>query len=130
MNGNSEKTQIMLTRGRLAAGLRAGTARHRRESDCVGTDEAVAVSLALSDRARIVTIAAFPAAQQHGFTVIAGNIPASAAYRDGIRGHLIDLAGEGKLVVPIARTYPLADAIEALELLRTEHPGGKLVLTP
>lgn len=57
-------------------------------------------------------------------------MPASAAYRDSIRGHLIDLAGEGKLVVPIARTYPLADAIEALELLRTEHPGGKLVLTP
>ena len=98
--------------------------------DCVGTDEAVAVSLALSDRARIVTIAAFPAAQKHGFTVIAGNMPASAAYRDGIRGHLIGLAGEGKLVVPIARTYPLAAAIEALELLRTEHPGGKLVLTP
>ena len=98
--------------------------------DCVGTDEAVAVSLALSDRARIVTIAAFTAAQQHGFTAIAGNMLASAAYRDGIRGHLIELAGEGKLVVPIARTYPLADAIEALELLRTEHPGGKLVLTP
>ena len=93
MNGNSEKAQIMLTRGRLAAGLRAGTARHRRESDCVGTDEAVAVSLALSDRARIVTIAAFTAAQQHGFTAIAGNMLASAAYRDGIRGHLIDLAG-------------------------------------
>ena len=33
-------------------------------------------------------------------------------------------------MVPIARTYPLADTIEALELLRTEHPGGKLVLTP
>ena len=98
--------------------------------DCVGTDEAVAVSLAVSDLSRVVTIAAFAAAQEHGFTVIAGNMPASAAYRDGIRGHLIDLAGQGKLAVPVARSFPLADAISALELLQTEHPGGKLVLVP
>lgn len=98
--------------------------------DCVGTDDAVQVSLAIADLARIVTIAAFPAAQQHGFTAIAGIMPASAVYRDNIRAHLIDLAGAGLLVVPIARTFPLADALDAIELLQTEHPGGKLVLTP
>ena len=113
-------------------GLRAG---HRLSGidaslDCVGTDEAVAVSLAVSDLSRVVTIAAFAAAHELGFTVIAGNMPASAAYRDGIRGHLIDLAGRGKLAVPVARSFPLSEAISALELLQTEHPGGKLVLVP
>ena len=77
-----------------------------------------------------MTIAAFSAAQQHGFTVIAGSMPASTVYRDSIRAHLIDLAATGRLVVPIARTFALADAIEAIELLQTEHPGGKLVLVP
>ncbi|MBK4346115.1 NADP-dependent oxidoreductase [Lacisediminihabitans sp. G11-30] len=99
--------------------------------DTVGTDEAVRVSLALvADRARIVTITAFAEAQEHGFHVIAGVMPASAAYRDSVRSSLIALAGEGSLVVPVARTFPLADALEAIELLRSEHPGGKLALIP
>ncbi|MFD1715039.1 NADP-dependent oxidoreductase [Amnibacterium flavum] len=99
--------------------------------DSVGTDEAVDVSLALvEDRRRIVTIAAFPGAQEHGFIAIGGRMPASAAFRDAIRQRLIDLAGSGELLVPIARTFPLADALEAVELLRSEHPGGKLALIP
>jgi NADPH2:quinone reductase len=99
--------------------------------DTVGTDEAVDVSLALIlDRSRIVTIAAFDRATSDGFTVIGGAMPASAAYRDQNRSRLIALAAEGRLVVPVARTFPLADAIEALELLKSGHPGGKLALTP
>ena len=99
--------------------------------DSVGTDEAVEVSLALvGDRRRIVTIAAQPAAQEHGFIAIGGRMPASAAFRDAVRPDLISLAGYGNLVVPIARTFPLADALEAVELLRSEHPGGKLALIP
>ncbi len=97
--------------------------------DTVGTDEAVAVSLALvADRHRLLTIAAFPQAQEHGFMAIAGAMPASAAYRDAIRAHLVELAAEGKLIVPVARTFALADALEALELLKGGHPGGKLAL--
>ena len=99
--------------------------------DCVGTDEAVDVSLALvADRQRIVTIAAAERAKVEGFTAIGGAMPASAAYRDSVRAHLVRLAGEGRLVVPVARTFPLADALEAARLLMGRHPGGKLVLEP
>ena len=99
--------------------------------DCVGTDEAVDVSLALvGDRERIVTIAAADRARAEGFTAIAGAMPASQAYRDSVRGDLVRLAGEGRLVVPVARTFPLTEAVEATELLMGGHPGGKLVLEP
>lgn len=99
--------------------------------DCVGTDEAVDVSLALvPDRDRIVTIAAFGRTKDTGIRAIAGAMPASAVFRDAVRQHLIDLAGRGDLVVPIARTYPLDDARAALEELAGQHPGGKLALIP
>ncbi|WP_233188970.1 NADP-dependent oxidoreductase [Subtercola sp. Z020] len=99
--------------------------------DAVGTDEAVDVSLALvDDRQRIVTIAAPGRAKADGFLVIAGAMPASAAFRDGVRAHLIGLAGDGRLVVPMARTWPLDEAREALEFLQGQHPGGKLALIP
>ncbi len=99
--------------------------------DCVGTDEAVDVSLALvPDRGRIVTIAAAGRARQDGFTAIAGVMPASAAYRDSVRADLVRLAADGHLVVPVARTFPLADAVEATALLMEGHPGGKFVLEP
>ena len=99
--------------------------------DCVGTDEAVDVSLALvADRARIVTIAAMGRAEADGIRVIAGAIPQSQAYRDGVRADLIRLADEGRLEVPMAHTFPLERAVEAAELLRGQHPGGKLALVP
>jgi NADPH:quinone reductase len=99
--------------------------------DCVGTDEAVDVSLALvADRDRIVTIAAQGRAKADGFTAIGGAMPTSLAYRDSVRADLVRLAGEGRLVVPVARTFPLADAMEATKLLMSQHPGGKLVLEP
>ncbi len=98
--------------------------------DCVGTDEAIDTSLALVDRARIVTIAAFGRAEHDGILAIGGTMPESARYRDSVRGHLVELAGQGRLVVPVARTFPLADAPAALELLRDGHPGGKLALLP
>ncbi|MDQ1749005.1 MAG: hypothetical protein QOE71_61 [Pseudonocardiales bacterium] len=99
--------------------------------DTVGTDEAVRVSLALvGDLARIVTIAAANQAAEHGFRMIGASMPASAAYRNSIRSDLIQLTADGALVVPVARTFPLTDAIAALQLLKSEHPGGKLALIP
>jgi NADPH:quinone reductase-like Zn-dependent oxidoreductase len=99
--------------------------------DCVGTDEAVDVSLALvAARERIVTIAAAERAKAEGFRAIAGTMPASQAYRDSVRARLVRLGGERKLVVPIARTFRLAEALRATELLIGGHPGGKLVLEP
>ena len=99
--------------------------------DTVGTDEAVQVSLELvADRSRIVTLTASEDAEREGFHMIAGSVPTSAStqYRYSVRGTLVDLAGQGKLVVPIAQTFPLADAVEALTVLKSGHPGGKLAL--
>lgn len=99
--------------------------------DCVGTDEAVDVSLALvPNKERIVTIAAFGRAQAEGFKVIGGSMPQSAAFRVAVRQELIDLAASGELVVPIARTFPLDEAAAALSFLAEGHPGGKLALLP
>lgn len=98
--------------------------------DCVGMDEAIDVSLALvADRNRIVTIVAKQRASSEGFRAIAGAIPESQAYRDGVRADIIHLAAEGRLEVPIAGTYPLHRAPEAVQRLQTGHPDGKLVLT-
>lgn len=99
--------------------------------DAVGTDEAVDVSLALvEDRSRIVTIAAPGRAAEHGFVAIAGSQPSSAVFRDGIRAELVRLADQGRLTVPLARTYPLVEALEATRFLAEGHPGGKLALIP
>jgi NADPH2:quinone reductase len=46
------------------------------------------------------------------------------------RARLLGLAAEGKLVVPVAQTFPLAQAKSALDLLMSRHPGGKLALIP
>lgn len=99
--------------------------------DAVGTDEAVDTSLDLvADRDRIVTIVAAPRAAREGFRAIFGAQPESAAFRDSVRAHLLELAADGRLVVPIARTYPLADARAAVRFLAEGHPGGKLALLP
>lgn len=99
--------------------------------DAVGTDEAVDVSLSLvADRRRVVTIAAKSRAQRDGFVALAGSDPVSARFRDSVRQHLVDLAGRGELVVPVAGTFALADAPAALARLMGGHPGGKLALIP
>ncbi len=99
--------------------------------DAIGTDEAIDVSLELvPDRTRIVTIVAAARAQAEGFLAINGVQPESAAYRDSVRAELLELAGSGRLQVPVARTYPLADAVDALRFLQEGHPGGKLALIP
>ncbi|WP_375388960.1 NADP-dependent oxidoreductase [uncultured Amnibacterium sp.] len=98
--------------------------------DCVGTDEAVDVSLALVPTDRIVTIAARGRAQQDGFRAVGGTDPESKRFRDAVRSDLIALAAAGDLEVPIARTYPLSQASAALAELAGGHPGGKLALVP
>lgn len=99
--------------------------------DCVGTDEAVDVSLALvADRSRIVTIVAGQRSERQGIRAIAGRMPASAAFRNEVRPRLVRMAAEGRLEVPVARTFPLEDAVEALTLLKSGHPGGKFALIP
>ena len=97
--------------------------------DAVGTDEAVDVSLELvADRSRIVTIVVPGRAADEGFTWIGGGQPHSTAYRDSVRASLIALAADGRLRVPISRTYPMEEAREALAYLMEGHPGGKIAL--
>jgi NADPH:quinone reductase-like Zn-dependent oxidoreductase len=99
--------------------------------DCVGTDEALVVSSALTaHRSRIVSIANSTRSAELGIRYIVGSDPASYAYRNSQRQRILDLAAQGKLDVPVARTFPLTEAQQALELLRTGHPGGKLALIP
>ncbi|MCX7521427.1 NADP-dependent oxidoreductase [Microbacterium sp. STN6] len=114
---------------RLRAALPGGTAA--AALDCVGTDEAVDASLALvGDRRRVITIVASGRAADEGFVALGGRAPDSAAYRDRVRPQLIRLAAEGRLEVPIARTFGFDEAVAALQLLSTGHPGGKLALIP
>lgn len=99
--------------------------------DAVATAEALDVSLELvTDRQRILTIADGARAQRDGIRFIAGALPESARFRAQVRGELVDLAEQGLLEVPVARTYPLAEAPEALRFLMEGHPGGKLALIP
>lgn len=101
--------------------------------DTVGTDEAVDVSLELvADRSRIATIAAFGRAEDEGIKALGGGPGADPGteLRAAARPELARLAGEGKLDVVVARTYPLADAAEAVAFVADGHAGGKVVLLP
>ena len=99
--------------------------------DCVGTEEALITSTALvTDRSRIVSIANPARSSELGVRYVVGSDPASYAYRNDQRQRILDLAAQGELQVPVARMFPLTDAQQALELLRTGHPGGKLALIP
>ncbi|WP_353665475.1 zinc-binding alcohol dehydrogenase family protein [Microbacterium sp. che218] len=99
--------------------------------DAVGTDEAIDVSLALvAERDRIVTIVDPERAKADGFLWIAGARPESARFRDIARARVLELAASGALEVPVARTYPLAEAIEAVRFVMDGHPGGKVALLP
>ncbi|MDQ1136778.1 NADPH2:quinone reductase [Microbacterium sp. SORGH_AS 1204] len=99
--------------------------------DAVGTDEAFEVSLALvAERDRIVTIVDPERAKTEGVLWIAGSRPESARFRDIARARVLELAASGALEVPIARTYPLADAVAAVRFVMDGHPGGKVALLP
>lgn len=99
--------------------------------DCVGSDEALVVSNVLvADRSRIVSIANSTRAAELGIRYIVGSDPESYQYRNSQRQRILELAAQGKLEVPVARTFPLISTDQALQLLRTAHPGGKLALIP
>ncbi|WP_026918123.1 quinone oxidoreductase family protein [Gordonia shandongensis] len=99
--------------------------------DAAGTDEATAVSLDLvADRSRIITVADRRAAADHGFVALSGADAESAAFRDRMRGPLLELLADGSLTVPIAARIPLADAPAALDVVASGRAHGKIVLIP
>jgi NADPH:quinone reductase-like Zn-dependent oxidoreductase len=100
--------------------------------DLVGTDEAMDVSLALVGRDRIATIANFERAPREGVKLL-GNGPGADPgddLRQAIRPELARLAGEGRLRVVVAATFPLEQAAAAHGLVAEGHTTGKVVLLP
>jgi NADPH:quinone reductase-like Zn-dependent oxidoreductase len=101
--------------------------------DTIGTDEAVDVSLELMpDRHRIATVAAFGRAGEAGIQLL-GNGPGADPgrdIRDRARLVLTDLAGQGRLQVVVAGSFPLSEVADAHRLVQGGHAGGKVVLVP
>jgi NADPH:quinone reductase-like Zn-dependent oxidoreductase len=75
---------------------------------------------------RIDTIIDFAAATKHGVKT-AGN---SAAANAKVLAELASLIDAGRLKIPIAKVYPLADVREAYQDLARRHTRGKIVLVP
>ena len=89
--------------------------------DFVGSEDAAAASLELMPGLeRAITTARPSASQDAGLTHVKSDPAAVPA--------VIDLAASGKLVVEITERFPLADAAAALELSKSGHVRGKLVL--
>jgi NADPH2:quinone reductase len=100
--------------------------------DAVGSDEAIDASLELvADPARIVSIAAFGRGDD-GITLIGGGPGADPGteLRDAARLDLAKRAGSGELRVTVARTYPLAEAPDALRDIQAGRTRGKLIVVP
>lgn len=99
--------------------------------DCVGSDEAIDVSLELvPDRNRIVSIAAFSRGSD-GIKLIGGGPGADPGteVRDAARLQLVELVRDGKLTFPV-RSFALRDAADAHREGQSGHVAGKLVLVP
>jgi NADPH:quinone reductase-like Zn-dependent oxidoreductase len=75
---------------------------------------------------RINTIANFAAIAKYG---VRGEGNAAAASAD-VLAHLAGLIAEGRLHIPIARVYPLAEVRDAYAELEKRHVRGKIVLRP
>jgi NADPH:quinone reductase-like Zn-dependent oxidoreductase len=83
----------------------------------------VAVSLGVAPE-RIDTIVDWPAARRYG-TKTDGNMVGASAE---VLAELAGLIDAGRLDVPIARTYPLAEVQAAYRQLEQRHTLGKIVL--
>jgi NADPH2:quinone reductase len=100
--------------------------------DCIGTDEAVDVSLELvADRDRIASIAAFGRGADVGIKLLGGGPGADPGteLRNAARLQLTALVERGKLGVR-ARSFALDDVAEAHREGQAGHVAGKLVLVP
>jgi NADPH2:quinone reductase len=99
--------------------------------DLAGTEEALAVSLELTDDPdRVVTAVPRRQAVEAGIRAIGGGPGADPGteIRNAARAELIRLAGEGALQVRVSRTFPLAEVAEAHRFVAEGHPAGKVVL--
>jgi len=94
--------------------------------DTVGADYVdLALSLGVAPK-RIDTIANFAAVKAHGVQAEGNGAGASPQ----VLAELASLIAAGRLEVPIAATYPLADVRAAYTELARGHTHGKIVLLP
>ena len=82
------------------------------------------IRIAGGDAGRVLTVSNHgPAAETMGV---------HTSFESGLRydalAHFAKLAAEGRFVVPVARTFPLEDWREALDVSQSGHARGKLVL--
>lgn len=75
---------------------------------------------------RIDTIIDWAAAEEYGAKTEGSTAGASAA----VMAELAGLISDGRLAVPIAKTYPLAEVRQAYRELEERHTLGKIVLKP
>jgi NADPH:quinone reductase-like Zn-dependent oxidoreductase len=75
---------------------------------------------------RIDTIIDFAAAKKHGVKT-EGSAAAATAQ---VLGELVALLRDGKLELPIAKTFPLDQVQDAYRELELRHTRGKIVLVP
>jgi NADPH:quinone reductase-like Zn-dependent oxidoreductase len=75
---------------------------------------------------RIDTLIDYGAAARHGAKTDGSVAGASAA----VLAELAQLIADGKLEIPIARTYPLEQVRDAYRELEQRHTLGKIVLRP
>ena len=101
--------------------------------DLVGSDQAIDVSLELvADRSRIATVIGSDRARSSGIQSLGGSPgqdERGLAIRGNARLRLSALAQVGAFDINVARTFPLAEARRAHELLARGGVGGRIVLT-
>ncbi|GAA3756847.1 NADP-dependent oxidoreductase [Streptomyces tremellae] len=98
--------------------------------DTAGTDEALSVSLDLvAAPRRIVTLVNYGAAEAAGAQWI-GPGGETERIRPAAREDLVRRAAAGGLAVPVAASFPLAEAPAAYALQAEGHAGGKILLLP
>ncbi len=78
------------------------------------------------DHARVNTIISFQRAAELGVSAEGS----STASTPEVLTEMIEYVAEGKITVPIARTYPLDQVRAAYEELEKRHTHGKIVLLP
>jgi NADPH:quinone reductase-like Zn-dependent oxidoreductase len=107
--------------------VRAITGHHGVAAAANAVPDGAATAIrAVADGGRLATITSDPPSQQRGITV-------SSIYVRADGNQLRKLAqrlGEGQLEIPVAASYRLADAAQALAQATGGHVGGAIVLTP
>jgi NADPH:quinone reductase-like Zn-dependent oxidoreductase len=107
--------------------VRAITGRHGVAAAANAAPGGAASAIrAVADGGRLATITSDPPSQQRGITV-------SSIYVRGDGNQLRELAKQfaaGQLEIPVAASYRLADAAQALAQATGGHAAGAIVLTP